>query len=409
MSWIGTAYEIDIIEENQELINTLKNESIGEIDEKDKKYIVYNNKESLAFYPEAFIEENVFFNDYIRYFGNKNFEEEFTVFGTNNSIYEGDYRTEVEKYKTITTRNNIVGLDLDFNNISVKLLNTLQRQSKKIRHVAKLYILMLLSTATECNVDKHGNSTFNFSIRKGEEIVTKDVSLNNPDDSDYDLLFSIYDWILLEDSYEYAYNQKIDIVREQLFRSNYVYSEQILSTSKSIFQRLIRQETDRYFEEIGKLKDDFFKLTVSENEVYQSLHLKLLGWLSALALLLFDEIKDYSGDDLFYDLFLKNSDKISVLLFLLVGALLFILCVYILEMNMLKRTYQKMKEFYVQEMMFDESDFNNRVTFPKINVIYIIGCVFLIIILLLRVFLPLIIIPLLKFLLLLFKFINVFK
>ncbi|HEM5491435.1 TPA: hypothetical protein U1617_002027 [Streptococcus suis] len=378
--WVGTSYEIDVIPDNQVLINLLKEKKIGTIDEESSKYIVYNDNKSLAFFPEKYIEEQIFFNNYVDYFKGKDFTADFSIFSTDKKIQSGDYREEVEKYKAITKQNNIVRLSPEINNISVRLLSSCQNDNSKVRLVTMIYILIMLST----NIDYDSESIFTFRVQRDERVVVKTLDFREAADKDYELLLSIYNWILFEEGSEYAYKQKLEIVREQLLRFNYQLSDQILFSAKSIFQRVIRQETDKYFEEIGNLKNDFFKLISRENDLYRSLHLKIIGWLSAIGILIFEEVKDYSGQNLLYDLFFKASSKISILIFLLIIALVSIMATYFIEIADLKKEHNETRQFYTEGLMFDERDFDERVSAPIVDCKYISAFVVLLLILLLR-------------------------
>lgn len=378
--WVGTSYEIDVIPDNQGLINLLKEMNIGTIDEESSKYIVYNDDKSLAFLPEKYIEEQIFFNNYIDYFKGKDFTTDFSIFSIDKKIQSGDYREEVEKYKAITKQNNIVRLSPEINNISVRLLSSCQNDNPKVRLVTMIYILIMLST----NIDYDSESIFTFRVQRDERVVVKTLDFREVADKDYELLLSIYNWILFEEGSEYAYKQKLEIVREQLLRFNYQLSHQILFSAKSIFQRVIRQETDKYFEEIGNLKNDFFKLISRENDLYRSLHLKIIGWLSAIGILIFEEVKDYSGQNLLYDLFFKASSKISILIFLLIIALVSIMATYFIEIAALKKEHNETRQFYTEGLMFDERDFDERVSAPMVDCKYISAFAVLLLILLLR-------------------------
>ncbi|CYV61756.1 MULTISPECIES: hypothetical protein [Streptococcus] len=378
--WVGTSYEIDVIPDNQGLINLLKEMNIGTIDEESSKYIVYNDDKSLAFLPEKYIEEQIFFNNYIDYFKGKDFTTDFSIFSIDKKIQSGDYREEVEKYKAITKQNNIVRLSPEINNISVRLLSSCQNDNPKVRLVTMIYILIMLST----NIDYDSESIFTFRVQRDERVVVKTLDFREAADKDYELLLSIYNWILFEEGSEYAYKQKLEIVREQLLRFNYQLSHQILFSAKSIFQRVIRQETDKYFEEIGNLKNDFFKLISRENDLYRSLHLKIIGWLSAIGILIFEEVKDYSGQNILYDLFFKASSKISILIFLLIIALVSIMATYFIEIAALKKEHNETRQFYTEGLMFDERDFDERVSAPMVDCKYIFAFVVLLLILLLR-------------------------
>ena len=143
---------------------------------------------------------------------------------------------------------------------------------------------------------------------------------------------------------------------------------------------------DRYFNEVTLLKDDFLKIVERENDIYQSLHIKLIGWFSALALLVFDKIKDYSGNDIFYKLLMSDSQKTQLLLIMLIFALVFILIIYILEMKKNQDEYRKLKLFYTNSLMFDDGDFEEKIKLPCLDFRYILFMLWIVAILFLKLF-----------------------
>ena len=167
---------------------------------------------------------------------------------------------------------------------------------------------------------------------------------------------------------------------------SFTIENSLLNSVKSIFQRIINSNVDRYFNEVTLLKDDFLKIVERENDIYQSLHIKLIGWFSALALLIFDKIKDYSGDDIFYKLLTSDSQKTELLLIMLIFALVFILIIYILEMRKNQDEYEKLKSFYTNSLMFDDGDFEEKIKSPCLDFRYILFMLWIVSILLLKLF-----------------------
>lgn len=176
------------------------------------------------------------------------------------------------------------------------------------------------------------------------------------------------------------------ILLESQKNISFTIENSLLNSVKSIFQRIIDSNVDRYFNEVALLKDDFLKIVERENNIYQSLHIKLMGWFSALALLIFDKIKDYKGEDVFFRLIGSDSQKTKLLLLMLIGALIFILIIYVLEMRKNRAEYNKLKSFYTTSLMFTDGDFEEKIELPRLDIRYILFMFWVVLILVFKIF-----------------------
>lgn len=383
-SWNGTSYEIVDDESNRDLIEFLQYNNV-ELEEEKGKYILYQNNKTI-FNLNDYIETKTHFADIEDYFYDIDFSEKIDYIYRDNhnwKIEEIDIKDEMEKYNNVV-KSNIINRDIK--NFSVNLLRKVENPSQNILHLNRIFILLFLSTNTEIKILEDG-FIFDFRISEDRISISEKYGFSEVNINDIDLLNSVYDWVINDTGYYNTYKQRLDIVRSIIVKNGtFRINEDIVNKAESIFKRIISQETDKYFEEVSNLKNDFLKITERENDIYQSLHLKLMGWMTALSLLIFDKIKDYDGADVISRLLNSSSEKTQLLLVLLVCALLVILIIYILEMWKNQDEYLKLKDFYTKSLMFNGDDFKNKVKFPIIDDRYVVLILVVGLILILRIF-----------------------
>lgn len=376
--WNGTSYEILDSDANANLINFLKSQGvILEVEQNNHKYILYQTGD-IVFNLGEFIDSKNYFTDFEDYFDNIDFsnnlkfiyyyEEYINMKYTNSCSKIVNFSHEVDKYGKVIKQNII---NRNIKNLSVNLLREIENPSLKVKRLLKIFILLFLSTNTEITQNAN-DMIFSFRIQEDREVVEENTSFSEINIDTVEILMKIYDWIVDENGYHNTYKQRLEIIRSIIVRMHsFELNETIIEKAESIFKRIISQETDKYFEEVSLLKNDFLKITERENDIYQALHIKLIGWFSALALLVVDKVKDYSGHDLLNRLLVSDSQKTKLLLLLLICALIFISIIYILEIRKNQNEYEKLKEFYTNSLMFDGRDFEAKVEFPKIDDRYI--------------------------------------
>lgn len=163
----------------------------------------------------------------------------------------------------------------------------------------------------------------------------------------------------------------------------------IKNQAESIFNRIVSEKTDHYFELQNNLKDDFIKISTMTSESNSSLNTKLFGWLTAFSLIIFDFIKKSDGQDLFRKIVCSTSEKTNVLLLLLIMALLIIMLMFNLDIRNIRKQYQCLKDLYVNQMSISNEEFNKFIKKPLYSNMYNLLLLSLLIILVIRFLIPL--------------------
>lgn len=365
--WNSLSYEIENTENNRSLIQDIERFKIGEYDSDKNVFTIRTlGMSSVIFNLEDYIDSQLYFQGVVRFFQNKDFSKEIKIIqrDSHETWVEENYNfsDEISKIKNMLGENNIdIKVDnRNLYNIPISIFSFNSQISKVKR--AKYICLMLLFS----NVSKYENNNFKFKLTIDNREITSTYSFGEDlIDNQLEYLEELYNWIIGDGD---NYKQKLNVIRSVLLKNkSFIIENSLLNSVKSIFQRIINVETNKYFDEVAHLKEDFLKITERENDIYQSLHLKLMGWLSALAFLIFDKIKDYGGENVISRLLDSDSQKTILLLVLLVCALLVILIIYVLEMRKNQDEYWKLKDFYTNSLMFNGDDFENKVKFPKID------------------------------------------
>lgn len=320
------------------------------------------NSSRLLFKEEQYINKVSYFKDILRKFYRKDYNN--TLYYVQNDFSLRPIECNDKKiYSSIIEENNIDGLSKNDLVISIEVLENLEQKDDKICRLINIYILLFLSNKTVFD-----NENFTFSVLLDSYNFTETVQFNSVS---YDLL-PVYKWIVFNNEYKEAYKVKIDIVRKLIIeKKSFCLSKEDLLNCKSIFNRIIRNEVEAYFEQVRILKEDFINLQKSINNVKQSLHLKILTWLGSIGLVIFDYVKESNSKDLYYTILFSHSEKVQIILLMLLIAFIVIFMVFIIEMNDLKKEYMKIKDYYTKDQFFIKKDFENYIETPEINCIYI--------------------------------------
>ena len=385
-NWNKLSYEIENTPSNSILIQNLKAFGIVKNDSDRNIYSVQTlGLESVIFNLEDYIDNQMMFQSNVRYFQRKNFSKDVRIINKNshNTWIEEkkNLSDEIIKIKKMLSSNNI-NIDVDnklLYNIPISILDS-NSQISKVRKSKYICLMLLFS-----NFTNYENDRFKFKLVIDNNEITDDYCFEaSIPDKQLEYLEELYSWII-DDGDNYI--QKLSIVRSVLLKNkSFIIENSLINSVKSIFQRIINSNVDRYFNQVALLKDDFLKIVERENDIYQSLHLKLIGWFSALALLVFDKIKDYSGSDIFYKLLMSDSQKTELLIIMLIFALVFILIIYVLEIRKNQDEYIKLKLFYTNSLMFDDGDFEEKIKSPCLDFRYILFMLWIVAILFLKLF-----------------------
>lgn len=357
--FINTSFKFD--DENPEILNSFTEEN------------ELFNHPNLLFLEEKYINDCNRFSMIIDKFKIKKFDSDLLIYKNNQLEKLNDFSKEVNLFDQVIADNNINGLHKKDLSISIKHFKEYE-SSRKIKFIQSLYILLFLSNITE-----YEDNYLTFKVKIEEKETTEEISFNEI--SPFDLV-DIYSWII--DSKENL-QTRLKIIREIIIRKkSFDLSEKDLYSAKSAFNRIIKEETDKYFAQVNMLKDDFLKLSERKQESYQSLHLKFLGWGSAIALFIYGELQDRESGNLLNRLLFSITEKGILFLIMFMFSLIIIWLIFVKEMNENKVEYQKLKEFYTKQIFFEEKDFETFIPYPKIPCLYKLIFTFLLIALMLR-------------------------
>lgn len=377
-----TSVKLPINDFNTENLNKLETTcnalSIKIEIEKDEGYYEVYNPKNLLFKEREYIEKKFYFKDITRKLSIKDYCNDLYYVREDYSLEKVGYN-DFRIYSKVMSDNNIDGLKKKDILVSIEMLNKLNCESSKIKKLINIYVMLFLSNKTIfCDEE------FSFTTLYEDHYFLKKEKLDTVTTD----LFNIYKWIVSDEEYKDSYRVKLDIVRKIIVdKKSFNLTVEDLLNCQSIFNRIIRNEVKTYFEQVNLLKDDFINLDKSINDVRRSLHVKILTWLSSIGILIFDYVKDYEGNEIFFSIFCSQSQKIQIVLSMLLVAIVVIFFIFIIEMKYLEKEYDKLKKYYTNSQFFVEDDFNNYVEKPKIQKSYILAFIFVIAIFLIRIIL----------------------
>ncbi|QUN14152.1 hypothetical protein KEC48_06485 [Clostridium sp. C1] len=386
LRWNNTALELKKDDTTYLNITKLKNECNNfnidmPMEEEHDKIVIYNNK-NLLFKEEEYLKEKTYFKDVLHKLSFKDYSQDLYYVRDDFSIYSiknNDYQI----YSSVIANNNIDGLTKKDLNISIEILEKFERNEMNIK-IMNVYIMIFLADKTSFRILSQ-NQQFEFYIYDDKSNVVVEEKLIY-DEIDTDLL-SVYKWIVSNREFEASYKVKLDIVRKIIVdKKTFKLTQADLCSCESIFSRVVKNEVKEYFDQVNLLKKDFIDLEKAINDVKRSLHLKILAWLGSIGLVIFDSIKDFKGDNIYYIIFHSHSEKVNIILFMLIISFLVISFAFFIEMKELLKEYKKLEYFYTNKLFFKKEDFENYVSPPSINCLYKIVFFIVIIVCVIRLF-----------------------
>ena len=377
--WQNTAAIIDL---NTPLQQIFKSNQIGV--EKNDGYYIFN-KENTWIFEEEFIDEpshnlqQIFDKLCIKNYDN------IQCFDSETNEFKVVTESDAENYLKIISLNTINGVEYEKLKISLKLLSggNYSSKSDRVRHLINIYVLFLLANRT-----KRQQNSLEFTFEGDLDSFVFETEFGKKKII-YGLL-EIYEWIVTKQEYSEAYKVKLQIVRSLIIKQKKLDQlDLIKNQAESIFNRIVSEKTDHYFELQNNLKDDFIKISTMISESNSSLNTKLFGWLTAFSLIIFDFIKKSDGQDLFRKIVCSTSEKTNVLLLLLIMALLIIMLMFNLDIRNIRKQYQCLKDLYVNQMSISNEEFNKFIKKPLYSNMYNLLLLSLLIILVIRFLIPL--------------------
>lgn len=376
--WQNTAAIIDL---NTPLQQIFKSNQIGV--EKNDGYYIFN-KENTWIFEEEFIDapshnlQQIFDKLCIKNYDN------IQCFDLATNEFKVVTESDAENYLKIISLNTINGVEYEKLKISLKLLSggNYSSKSDRVRHLINIYVLFLLANRT-----KRQQNSLEFTFEGDLDSFVFETEFGKKKII-YGLL-EIYEWIVTKQEYSEAYKVKLQIVRSLIIKQKKLDQlDLIKNQAESIFNRIVSEKTDHYFELQNNLKDDFIKISTMTSESNSSLNTKLFGWLTAFSLIIFDFIKKSDGQDLFRKIVCSTSEKTNVLLLLLIMALLIIMLMFNLDIRNIRKRYQCLKDLYVSQMFISEEEFNKFIKKPLYRNMYNLLLLSLLIILVIRLLIP---------------------
>lgn len=377
--WQNTAAIIDL---NTPLQQIFKSNQIGV--EKNDGYYIFN-KENTWIFEEEFIDapshnlQQIFDKLCIKKYDN------IQCFDSATNEFKVVTESDAENYLKIISLNTINGVEYEKLKISLKLLSggNYSSKSDRVRHLINIYVLFLLANRT-----KRQQNSLEFTFEGDLDSFVFETEFGKKKII-YGLL-EIYEWIVTKQEYSEAYKVKLQIVRSLIIKQKKLDQlDLIKNQAESIFNRIVSEKTDHYFELQNNLKDDFIKISTMTSESNSSLNTKLFGWLTAFSLIIFDFIKKSDGQDLFRKIVCSTSEKTNVLLLLLIMALLIIMLMFNLDIRNIRKQYQCLKDLYVNQMSISNEEFNKFIKKPLYSNMYNLLLLSLLIILVIRFLIPL--------------------
>lgn len=377
--WQNTAAIIDL---NNPLQQIFKSNQIGV--EKNDGYYIFN-KENTWIFEEEFIDapshnlQQIFDKLCIKNYDN------IQCFDSATNEFKVVTESDAENYLKIISLNTINGVEYEKLKISLKLLSggNYSSKSDRVRHLINIYVLFLLANRT-----KRQQNSLEFTFEGDLDSFVFETEFGKKKII-YGLL-EIYEWIVTKQEYSEAYKVKLQIVRSLIIKQKKLDQlDLIKNQAESIFNRIVSEKTDHYFELQNNLKDDFIKISTMTSESNSSLNTKLFGWLTAFSLIIFDFIKKSDGQDLFRKIVCSTSEKTNVLLLLLIMALLIIMLMFNLDIRNIRKQYQCLKDLYVNQMSISNEEFNKFIKKPLYSNMYNLLLLSLLIILVIRFLIPL--------------------
>ena len=376
--WQNTAAIIDL---NTPLQQIFKSNQIGV--EKNDGYYIFN-KENTWIFEEEFIDapshnlQQIFDKLCIKNYDN------IQCFDSATNEFKVVTESDAENYLKIISLNTINGVEYEKLKISLKLLSggNYSSKSDRVRHLINIYVLFLLANRT-----KRQQNSLEFTFEGDLDSFVFETEFGKKKII-YGLL-EIYEWIVTKQEYSEAYKVKLQIVRSLIIKQKKLDQlDLIKNQAESIFNRIVSEKTDHYFELQNNLKDDFIKISTMTSESNSSLNTKLFGWLTAFSLIIFDFIKESNGQNLFRRIICSTSEKTNILLLLLIVALFIIMIMFNLDIKAIRKQYQCLKDLYVNQMFISKEDFNKFIQKPLYCNMYNLLLLSLLIILVIRLLVP---------------------
>lgn len=383
LQWKVTSLRIPLHCEFNEFIDKLQIEGIKLRENPD--FYTLENQEEYFIYENEYLSQSTNISTNIKKFSQKNYDTSGKVYSDIDGQFSSVIAESKDKEKYIEViANNIIDGDIREILISPNVLNEVLDNSKQSRLFLDILLLLFLA-----NKSKYDAETIEAEFKSEDSYYRMSLNITKHEPL---FLYPLYDWILNNEEYENSYEIKLQVVRQVIvIKKDISNINGILEDCKLAFKRIISRKTNDYFDQINKLKDDFFVMTKSESSALRTLNLTFFAWLGYLGVELFGIISKYNGDSILTYLLFSGGEKKGIVILLFIGALTSIFVAYILEISSLKKTYEVIKQTYKDKILFEinpeENKFENMIIEPKVGKLQKLLFTLLIIVLFFRFFL----------------------
>lgn len=241
------------------------------------------------------------------------------------------------------------------------LILPITTESQKIlNYMKELFSLILLSDSV--NLEEN---TFIFRVENSEnESSEKKITWKEWDSLDGSNYYEAYSWLKLKHTENYGMSTLIKVIRQVLGKSeNLQLENNITSKFESMLNIIISEQSEVYFDQQNKLKEEFLNLNKAEIDSNNKLFSKLLGLIVSVGAAIYGVlIKNLNADNKIEILKPNNIIGISFCIALL--AILFFFFTYFVDIHQRRKLYIKLKKFYVNQLQYSKADFENSVEEP---------------------------------------------
>ncbi|WP_461045263.1 hypothetical protein [Salinicoccus sp. CNSTN-B1] len=193
------------------------------------------------------------------------------------------------------------------------------------------------------------------------EKIEKEVNVKSREDLKTDSYYKSYEWVLDDFEDKIKKETKLNIFRNYLRkRQTFAITDDPTHIFRALVQNLIKGETDKYFEQQNKIKDEFVELTKISFQAHQSLFKIGVGVLISIGIAYYGLI--INNED--FDIKVRDYRIGLVFLFGFIG-LVFSLLVFYREVRQIQELYEKLKKIYVDQFGFSKNQFDQFVNKPK--------------------------------------------
>lgn len=253
LQWKVTSLRIPLHCEFNKFIDNLQIEGIKLRENPD--FYTLENQEKYFIYENEYLSQSTNISINIKKFSQKNYDTSGKVYSDIDGQFSSVIVESKDKEKYIEViANNIIDGDIREILISPNVLNEVLDNSKQSRLFLDILLLLFLA-----NKSKYDAETIEAEFKSEDSYYRMSLNIAKHEPL---FLYPLYDWILNNEEYENSYEIKLQVVRQVIvIKKDISNIDGILEDCKLAFKRIISRKTNDYFDQINKLKDDFFVMT----------------------------------------------------------------------------------------------------------------------------------------------------